>query len=294
MSVPTVRDVMRQIEFELAQGMVGRPDLRKTLRELRRFHEQTRAAVFGDDGERATVDLREAVSRQFQINDMLLAVLGEAADAAHEAHGEARRVRRYVAEALEGIDSGRDRQADGESARLGSGAEPIVDAAADDQDEARRALSRPGLDRISVLHGATDRSASKPVDTLDRDPWDPEIDALHLADELDSSADPEEEVEWAMRPERLWLGMDERAPRLPLMGSLLRRFRTALHTRVLIYAGQLGEKQSRVNRILGDHLLRLLQIARAQSATIDAMRLRLGRLEASERRAREDGDRSAP
>jgi hypothetical protein len=252
LSAPTIRDVMAQVEFELAQGLVARPDLRRAIRELRGLHERTRGDLFGDEERR--IDVREALSRQFQINDMILAILGEAVEAAQDARVEARRVHGYLQQALEGD-------------------EPVpTDAGA-----AAKTAGRAGDD------GGAAADATESAE--ERSPWEPELDPLAALDDLDG--DPGDEVEWAMRPERLWLTMDQRPPRLPLVGSLLRRFRTALHTRVLIYAGQLGDKQSAVNRILGDHLLRLVEVARAQTQAIDSIRIRLHRLEALlERRRR--------
>jgi len=256
LNAPTIRDVMSQVEFELAQGLVARPDLRRALRELRRFHEKTRSGLFGDGGER--IDVHEALSRQFQINDMILSILGEAVEAAHDARGEARRVHGYLQQALEGEDD----------------AAPAP--AARGELDASRPNAGSGGDR-------------RELSAEERSPWEPELDPLAPFADLDG--EPGEEIEWAMRPERLWLTMDQRPPRLPLVGSLLRRVRMALHTRVLIYAGQLGDKQSAINRILGDHLLRALEVVRAQSQVIDAIRLRLHRLETRlERRRRTSGE----
>jgi hypothetical protein len=246
---------MAQVEFELAQGLVARPELRRSIRELRGFHERTRSGLFGDAGER--IDVHDALSRQFQINDMILSILGEAVEAAQDARGEARRVHGYLQQALTG----------------------------DEPEEAAPAVSvrGPGANGLAATRVAERGQPS----AAERSPWEPELDPLAPFEDLEG--EPGEEIEWAMRPERLWLTMDQRPPRLPFIGSLLRRFRTALHTRVLIYAGQLGDKQSTINRILGDHLLRVLEVVRAQTQMIDTLRLRVHRLERQLERRRREG-----
>lgn len=69
----TVEDILRDIEFELAQGMVAYDDLGEAIQNVRKHQNKTRAEFFksmkGFDPQ------REYVSRQFQINDMLLNLL---------------------------------------------------------------------------------------------------------------------------------------------------------------------------------------------------------------------------
>ena len=239
-----VRDVLAEVDFELAQGVVSRPDLRRAIREIRRLHEKNRNAVFGgapgeEAGAEARVDLRGALRRQFQVDDMILAVLGEAVTAADESRKEARRLSALVRESL---------------------AETSLDGVVD-----------PGPD------AAPGRPAGRTASA--RPAHSPAIDADPLDGVEDDEPDAEEDIEWAIRPERLQVPMDARDPGLPLVGSVFGRFRNALHSRVLIYTGHLGEKQTEVNQVLGDHLLRAVATVRRQQATIDALRLRVARLE---------------
>jgi hypothetical protein len=254
---PSLREVLGEIDFELAQGLAVRPELRKALRDVRALHQRTRSALFGENGER--IDVQEALSRQFQINDMILAILGDAVEAAYEARSTTRRVEEYVRAALSDMS---DDLAE-------------TDAVAGTSAVARRAVAEP----TAFGTAAVDAPAVE-----DDGPWEPELDPLIPVDEPD--VDPEEEIAWAMKPERLWIAMDPRTPRLPLVGTLLRRFRDALHMRVLIYAGQLADKQGAVNRILGDHLLRALEALHVHAKALDSLRLRVRRLEASRERRR--------
>lgn len=245
---PAVRDVLAEVDFELAQGVVARPDLRRAIREIRRLHEKNRYAVFGaasgeGDGAQATIDLRGALRRQFQVDDMILAVLGEAVTAAEESRKETRRLAELVRESL------------AETAVDGEHVDP---PAAGDEATPRSPIGRAVL---GALAGKLEAG----------------VDPLHGIE--DEEPDADEDIEWAIRPERLQVPMDPRDPGLPLVGSVFGRLRNALHSRVLIYTGSLGEKQTSVNQVLGDHLLRAIAMIRRQHATIDALRLRVARLE---------------
>lgn len=74
-STLTASDVLADIEFELLQGAISRDEFGRSLQEVRQHQNKVRQQVFGD-GQQA-LDLREALSRQFQINDMLLTLLQE-------------------------------------------------------------------------------------------------------------------------------------------------------------------------------------------------------------------------
>ena len=253
MSALSADDVLRQIDFELAQGLVGDPDLRAALRALQRFQGETRAAVLGDEAR--PIDLRDAFSRQLKINDLLISILAGAAEAAQDSRKDSLRVERLIRAAF-APESG---LASEEEQGLATGELDDDGPVREELRAARHALSSP----VAV-----------------------EPDAVGLLDPPDVDRD-ETEIERAMQAKSLWLTMDPRSPRIPLAGSLFGRFRTALHTRVLIYVGQLAEKQGAVNRVFGDHLLRLRSVVRAQQEAIDVLRLRLRRL--SQPKDRRDG-----
>lgn len=73
---PTPDDVLRDIEFEILQGALGDDDLGQALQAARRFHLQSRHEILSSN---STRNNRELAVRQFQINDMLLALLQEMA-----------------------------------------------------------------------------------------------------------------------------------------------------------------------------------------------------------------------
>lgn len=74
-STLTASDVLADIEFELMQGAISRDAFGRSLQEVRQHQNKVRQQVFGDGQQ--DVDLREALSRQFQMNDMLLTLLQE-------------------------------------------------------------------------------------------------------------------------------------------------------------------------------------------------------------------------
>lgn len=71
----TSNDVLQDIEFELMQGALSRHALGQSIRAIRQYQNKLRGEFF--QSARSTVDTRELISRQFQINDMLLTLLQE-------------------------------------------------------------------------------------------------------------------------------------------------------------------------------------------------------------------------
>lgn len=74
-STLTANDVLADIEFELMQGTISRDEFGRSLQEVRQHQNKIRQEVFGNGQQE--IDLRVALSKQFQINDMLLTLLQE-------------------------------------------------------------------------------------------------------------------------------------------------------------------------------------------------------------------------
>jgi hypothetical protein len=85
----TAQDILNDIEFEIMQGMVSRDDLGKSLRAVQQFQNKARSETF--EALRPTATNREIVTRQFQINDMLITLLQEMAAAIREIQRASRR-----------------------------------------------------------------------------------------------------------------------------------------------------------------------------------------------------------
>ena len=89
---PTVDQVLDDIEFELIQGAISRDDLGQSIQAVRQFLNKTRGEVFQSG--RRSVDYVDAVSRQFQINDMLVTLLQETAARIQRLEATTRRAER--------------------------------------------------------------------------------------------------------------------------------------------------------------------------------------------------------
>lgn len=73
----TASHVISDIEFELIQGAISRDELGQSIQAVKQYQNQVRSEVF--QSPRQTADTREVLSRQFQINDMLITMLQEMA-----------------------------------------------------------------------------------------------------------------------------------------------------------------------------------------------------------------------
>lgn len=74
-STLTASDVLADIEFEIMQGSISRDEFGRSLQQVRQHQNKIRQELF--DSGQPEIDLRAALSKQFQINDMLLTLLQE-------------------------------------------------------------------------------------------------------------------------------------------------------------------------------------------------------------------------
>lgn len=86
----TPDDILRSIEFELAQGAISRTDLGDGLIAVRQFQNKARTATFESD--KAFADVRALITQQYQINDMHLTLLQELTAAVQAVQLDIRRV----------------------------------------------------------------------------------------------------------------------------------------------------------------------------------------------------------
>jgi len=73
----TVSDVLSDIEFELVQGSISRDELGHSIQRVRKYQNEIRGETI--QSVRQAHKVHEAISRQFQINDMLITLLQEMA-----------------------------------------------------------------------------------------------------------------------------------------------------------------------------------------------------------------------
>lgn len=68
----SAQDIVGEIEFELAHSSISQDELGQGIQAVRQYQNHARAEILG---KRGNTDPRELARRQFQLNDMLLAVL---------------------------------------------------------------------------------------------------------------------------------------------------------------------------------------------------------------------------
>jgi hypothetical protein len=76
-NILTTKDVIEEIEFELAQGIIGRYGPGRSIGEVREFTSRTRTALL--DSPKISENLRDIIRKQFQLTEMLLKLLEESA-----------------------------------------------------------------------------------------------------------------------------------------------------------------------------------------------------------------------
>lgn len=81
-STLTHEDIIADIEFELMQGSISRNAIGESIQTVRQFQNAQRQQTF--DTEHSVENLYEALSRQYQLNDMLLTLLQEMAKSNQE------------------------------------------------------------------------------------------------------------------------------------------------------------------------------------------------------------------
>jgi len=85
-----VDGLIRDIEFELAQGIVSPDDLGQAVQAVRNYQNKARAELF----KASRIDGREFAARSFQINDMLITLLEETVARIQQMQMELRGMRR--------------------------------------------------------------------------------------------------------------------------------------------------------------------------------------------------------
>jgi hypothetical protein len=86
----SAEDVLRDIEFELAQALVSHGDLAQGVHAVRRYHNEACGEMLR--GSRSIESVDRVIRRLFQINDMLITLLHEAASAIQSLRIDLRRM----------------------------------------------------------------------------------------------------------------------------------------------------------------------------------------------------------
>ncbi len=90
----SAHDILSDIEFELLQGSISQNELGESIKAVKQHANKLRGEIF--DPARPLVDSRELISRQFQINDMLVTLLQEMAMALQAVQLDIQRIRQSM------------------------------------------------------------------------------------------------------------------------------------------------------------------------------------------------------
>ena len=178
----TATDVLDDIEFELLQGSVSRHDLGAGIQAARQFHNKLRGELL--DPRQNPPGLRDVISRQAQLNDMLLLLLQQTAAELAATQQQLRALGKASVGSLEALQM----------------AQPLVSAPA----------------------------ASLPDDVM-----------LALAHPI------------------VYVELDARPSRIPVIGPLITRLRIALHRIALHYVRLYAGKQNSLNAVYSQALRRM-------------------------------------
>jgi hypothetical protein len=97
---------------------------------------------------------------------------------------------------------------------------------------------------------------------------------------LEFAPEKTDQVEQAMQRTALEVKVDARPVKIPLIGGLLQRLRTAAHSLAWFYAQQVGQRQTPINQLYGEQLLHLMHLANAQQQQLAQMDAQIARLQA--------------
>lgn len=87
------------------------------------------------------------------------------------------------------------------------------------------------------------------------------------------------EITRAMNQDALLLNIEVRPVKIPLIGGLLTRLRSAIHSLSLFYANRLAGKQTDINRLYGEQILELQQLIQSQQADLVGLRQQISTLQ---------------
>lgn len=90
----SAQDILDDIEFELAQGAISRDDLGRGILAVKQYQSRLRTELLQPDQEEPA--LREALGRQFQLNDMVLTLLQETVAAVRDFKVQMKRERQLT------------------------------------------------------------------------------------------------------------------------------------------------------------------------------------------------------
>lgn len=239
----SAKEILEEIEFELLQGAIVDDDLGKGIQDVRKHHAALRALLFEESQEKA--DAAQLIRKQFQINDMLLTILGEVAIGLRSNQLDLYRMGQW--------QQRKSAHPDKTSNSQNSTIEPDTPANAPKY--------------VDDGQFGTGTTSSLPDEYFAS--TDPLLSVAHIGNE---------EIEQAMDGDALDIEMIVRPTPVPIIGWFVRRMRSALHSLTLFYVRQLARRQSKVNRSYGEALLSLVHTVSHCEQKIDELQQEVSHL----------------
>jgi hypothetical protein len=84
-----------------------------------------------------------------------------------------------------------------------------------------------------------------------------------------------EQIEQAMQSDALPLKPEVRSVRVPIIGSLITRVRSGLHSLVLFYVNLLAQRQTQVNQVYGERIVQLSRLQQMQYEQLEMFKTQL-------------------
>lgn len=232
----TAKDILQDIEFEIAQGLVSKEGVGPAIQAVRQFQNKARIETF--EVIKANDPSREALGRQFQLADMLLNLLQEMDIQQKALQYEIESIRKMKPESLAPSPAGR---------------EPALPEGSDDH--AQQSLSSAPLNSA--------------IQTIQNYPLNLDLPQTEM--EIRSR----EEVETAMSLEAIDVGLQVRPINLPIIGWLLTKLRILYQRPALFYTTLFAHRQAPINRLYGDRILYLESLIQLQQQQIQALNAHL-------------------
>jgi hypothetical protein len=236
-----VSEVLNDIDFEIAQGVIARQGLGEAIQAVRQYQNVSRTEVFKTV--RLTDRYREAFSRLFQIVDMLLNLVYELGLRLQSLQRAVQQLRQLPAEALM----------------------PVHPASAREY---------PGLEQAPRPEERLETEMPGP-DAAPRETRTPELSPLPSGSKNGWQFRSPQEVERAIRPEAIMVELQARVIHTPIIGWLLTKLRIFYQRPALFYSQILANRQAAVNRVLGDRILYLEELVLAQQRQLEVLHARL-------------------
>jgi hypothetical protein len=237
----SVEQILYDIDFEIAQGLVSQEALGPGLDALRQFQNRLRSDAFRKM--KLTDPQRDILGRQFQLNDSLLAFLQEMALRIQTLQHALATLQQFAPPPFP---------------------QALTNNAAEEQEGIQKTFP-PSEHLQAPTHATPAQTDHAP---LPAQPVEEPTLEFRSADD----------ILHAIRPQTIAVPFQARAIRWPIIGWLLTKLRIYYQRPAMFYTALLSERQAPVNQALGERILYLEALLKAQQKQIDALQSQIEKL----------------